>query len=313
MAENTVLETGNFTLYEPARGVYAAIEKGQSTGSNAGFIDLGNTALVFDTFVNIDASDELKRLCRELTGKEAAWVVNSHSHADHIIGNARFPEATVISSVDARAAIAKTAIDFQAELPTYPDEINKLETALQTANDDAEIKDIHNSLFYLRNFIKPGVKMRLPDMTFTGELAIRGSSRTVRLISFGIAHTPGDVAAYLEGDGIWFMGDTLFQGMHPWLGRGDPELLKEALRIVIKHPAGCYIPGHGQLASSEDILLEIRYIDELLDLVKRKRGDKNDYTPQDISPEFRSWDGPSFLWNIQFLLNKLNGESREKT
>jgi cyclase len=308
MKERAVQQTENFTLFELAGGVYAAIEKGRSAGSNAGIVDLGNAAVVFDAFVNVDAADDLKRLCRELTGKEAAYVINSHSHADHIVGNARFPGATVVSSRDARDAIEKAKPEFDAERHAYPEEIAKLETALLSAEAEAESKDIRNALFFLRNLIKPGVEMRVPDMAFTGELTLRGTARTLRLISVDIAHTKGDVLAYLPEDGIWFMGDTLFQHAHPLLGQGDPERLKETLRFVLGLPAGRYVPGHGQLAGREDILLEIRYIDELLELVRRKRGEPGDYSPSDLSPAFRDWDGLCFPGNVRFLLGRQNAE-----
>lgn len=52
---NVKFNSENFSVLELTEGVYAAIEKGNNTGSNAGIIDLGNYTVVFDTFLNIDA------------------------------------------------------------------------------------------------------------------------------------------------------------------------------------------------------------------------------------------------------------------
>jgi cyclase len=56
----TVSPSDHFVLERLADGVYAAIGRGGSpTFSNAGFVDLGNQTLIFDTFELPEAATDL--------------------------------------------------------------------------------------------------------------------------------------------------------------------------------------------------------------------------------------------------------------
>ena len=80
-------------------GVYAAIHRNGGHGiCNAGIIDLGDATVIFDCMLTPAAALELKDAAKELTGREAKYVVNSHYHNDHIRGNQVFTNATIIST-----------------------------------------------------------------------------------------------------------------------------------------------------------------------------------------------------------------------
>ncbi|HYF75057.1 MAG TPA: MBL fold metallo-hydrolase [Candidatus Nitrosocosmicus sp.] len=92
-----VFKCDYFTVEELARGVYGAFatEEG-GAHSNSGIIDLGGKTLVFDTFLSVDAAQELRKFAEEATGRKVTYVVNSHRHFDHILGNCAFDMDTSI-------------------------------------------------------------------------------------------------------------------------------------------------------------------------------------------------------------------------
>jgi glyoxylase-like metal-dependent hydrolase (beta-lactamase superfamily II) len=125
----------------------------------------------------IDPADDAKRLLSEVESqglKSIKYIVNTHSHVDHIMGNAEMVKKTgakiVIHEKDA-SAVAQTPFDllemFGATPSPPPDILVKEGDAIQVGN--VKLKVIHT----------PG-------------------------------HSPGGISLYL--DGMVFTGDTLFVG-----------------------------------------------------------------------------------------------------
>src|SRR5689334_1098206 len=108
----------HFHLEQLAEGVYAALSIG-GTGSmsNAGIIDLGETTLIFDTFATPQAAQNLRSAAEQLLGHPITYVVNSHIHGDHWLGNQIFfPDADIITT-------GKTRADLLAEVDVSKDQM----------------------------------------------------------------------------------------------------------------------------------------------------------------------------------------------
>lgn len=71
----------HFHLARLADGVYGAIaaDDGGAVG-NAGIVDLGDRALIFDTTLTPQAADDMRAAAERLVGHPIAHVVNSHWH-----------------------------------------------------------------------------------------------------------------------------------------------------------------------------------------------------------------------------------------
>src|SRR5260221_13365875 len=86
MVTETQLPTSkHFHLEKLAEGVYAAlaIDGGGAMG-NAGIVDLGDRALVFDTFWTPEASQDLLTAGEELKGQAVVHIGNCHYNAHHV-------------------------------------------------------------------------------------------------------------------------------------------------------------------------------------------------------------------------------------
>ena len=307
---NEQVNSKYFTLWEVAKGAYAAIEKKDAdTGSNAGFVNMGEYTVVFDAFLNTDAAKDLIAASEALTGRKPSILVNSHYHADHVVGNCMFDKtARVITSGDVYEKMLTDITKMMQEIQGYgPKVLEDIEEQISGEKNELKLLDLKNDYKFLNNIMKPDVQLRLPDITFGKTLTLHGETRQAELISVGTAHSPGDVILYLPDEKICFMGDLLFKHSHPWLGTGDPENFVKVLEELLRMDAEIFIPGHGELASKSDIELEIKYIKELLALVetKKAKGEAADtVTLQDLSPEFRDWDSLCFLWNIDYFFKR---------
>jgi glyoxylase-like metal-dependent hydrolase (beta-lactamase superfamily II) len=154
------------------------------------------------------------------------------------------------------------------------------------------------------------VEIRLPDLTVDEEIVLHGNKRSVKLLQYETAHSSGDIIAYLPDDKVCFMGDLLFTESHPWFGSGNPEKLENALEEILKFDIDYYVPGHGRLSMKEDVLLQMQYINEITELVEKKKSlDVKDYSTEELSPIFKNWKSLCFSWNIKYLIERIQKEN----
>lgn len=128
----------HFRLEELAQGVFAAIHTpGGGAMSNAGIIDLGDRTLIFDTCQSPEAATDLQRAAATLCGRPVDYVVNSHWHGDHVLGNQTFAAATIIATPTTRVLMATELAEPDVVLPnlTFGDYL-----ALQGASRAVELR-----------------------------------------------------------------------------------------------------------------------------------------------------------------------------
>ena len=108
----------HFRLEQVADDAWAAVAL-PVTGAvgNAGFIRVGESTIVFDTFASTAAADEL-RLSAEVIAP-VAYAINSHWHADHVNGNRSFDDVAIVATERTRELMEERALgDFDVVFPT---------------------------------------------------------------------------------------------------------------------------------------------------------------------------------------------------
>jgi glyoxylase-like metal-dependent hydrolase (beta-lactamase superfamily II) len=132
-----------------------------------------------------------------------------------------------------------------------------------------------------------------------------GSKRTLKISTARKAHSPGDSFAILQDDGVCFTGDLMFNRIHPWLGTGDPDNLVAVLGRIYNADIEFFVPGHGDIAYKDDIIIQIEYINEMKKLVKGKMDMKNPrFSVMELPAVYHDWNPLCFSWNTDFLLEK---------
>jgi glyoxylase-like metal-dependent hydrolase (beta-lactamase superfamily II) len=271
---NALPTSEHFELEQLAAGVYAAIGiPGGAAYSNAGFVDLGDQTLIFDTFQTPQAAQDLKAAAEQLTGRPASCVIISHCHADHWCGNQVFDPGVPIITTHATYQEMPASIAWVKALQQNPSEleqnVQKVRKDLEAEIDECWRASYQANLTRLGHLSTaiPTLELRFPNQTFEGKVIFYGTSRTVELCSVAPAHTTSDAYLLLPEERIMFMGDLGFFQCQPFMAFCDPEAWKAQLEAMEQSDVEVFVPGHGPLGTRADAGLQKRYIAVLQDLI----------------------------------------------
>lgn len=302
----------NFDVHELSSGVYALIHKfGGKAICNAGLIDLGDSTIVFDTFLSLKAAEEIPSIVKQLELSPIKFVVNSHWHDDHIRGNQVFPkEVKIISTYRTAELIVKNEPENLAYQKKYaPAQLALYDSLLKNYVGDTSSRAYKKILMwqpYYHVLVEENhlIKTRLPEIFIEKENTIKGSKRSVKFFSKGSGHTESDLILFLPDEKIVFTGDLLFVDSHPYLADGSTDHLKEWLNFIDSLDAEIIIPGHGPIGDGQDLLLMTQYINSLEKIAANLI--EKELTPdQAVIPEtFKQWWFERFFgWNMAFIYN----------
>lgn len=288
-----------FSLEPVADGVWAAISQDPTYAmSNAAIIDLGDKTLVFDSSMSPVAALELRQLAEETTKKPVSYLINSHHHLDHCLGNQVFADTTIISSNTTRDLMqmrfarletenfAEAILDLQRQVATTPWERNLL--ALELAE-----------LEMLQAFM-PNFKPTLPSVTFSDSFELIGSKRTVKIQTFGVGHTTLD--AVLTVEEVLITGDLVLNQHLAFTGHGNPQSWLERLHDLEQIQGVVQIiPGHGAVGQTN--LVEAMRL-QLLEMITLGSAAKNIATAQPPTHWLEFGLPASYRANLEFLSTK---------
>ncbi len=299
---NNAFCSKHFKLEQIGKGIYAAIAKeGGGAVANAGFVDLGDKIIVFDTFNTQQASKDLKLIAEKITNRPVSWVVNSHWHGDHIRGNQTFKDTIIISSEITYSKIrdvhpsrfSKQKNDIQGLI----DYIQSLKEQQHQTNDPTIQYQI-NSLNELKESL-PTLELVLPNQTFNNEITIQGTKRSAKLFTLGGGHSYCDAMLYIPDEKVILMGDLLFVNCHPtFFEESDSMKWSNILKKVERLDIDVAVPGHGPTGTKEDISKIINYISELTSIAEKSNKNEDIKIPE----IYKDWSSPEiYQQNIERL------------
>ena len=267
-------EPAHFRLTRLAPGVHAAIATVDGYGlCNAGIVDLGGESVVFDSMLTPMAGRALARAAERLTGRTPGWVVNSHWHGDHVWGNPSFVAAHIVSTRRVReVVIERSRRQFDTDRRAIPAELRRLDAP----DGPYDRRDARQLRAWFRGVLTAPRSLRTvpPDVTFTDELVLEGSRRSLHLVSYGGGHSPSDVFGYLPDERIVFAGDLALVGYHLSVGDGWPVPWRRILARMRRLRVDTVLPGHGALGTARSLDDSFRYLGDIASLATsaRRRG-----------------------------------------
>ncbi|MGE5608251.1 MAG: MBL fold metallo-hydrolase [Bacillota bacterium] len=195
-------------------------------GANVGVVIGRDAVLVIDTLISARHAQPVAEQIRQRTDKPVKYVVNTHYHVDHVLGNCIFAK---------QGAIILAHESTRLDVPKVADRLAHPESLATTA---AGLE---------------GTTLAAPTVTFTQDMKIDLGDVTVELNYPGPTHTPGSITAYVPQEKVLFAGDILFTQYHPNLVEGDLANWQKVLADLEKMPATKIVPGHGPLSTKADL------------------------------------------------------------
>ena len=197
-------------------------------GSNAVFLVTDDGVLLIDTRTHPrDGRDLLERI-RKVTDKPVKWVINSHFHGDHHMGNVAFKElgATFVAQEETARIMARVQPKEMAR---------RVEGFAKRGLDPAEVKLVP------------------PDVTFNDRMIIRLGGREVRLFYLGPGQQAGDTfVAFPHARALFTPGAFAKHSMPNMLFTPSVENWIKLLGEVAAMDVDTILPAHGDVATRAD-------------------------------------------------------------
>jgi glyoxylase-like metal-dependent hydrolase (beta-lactamase superfamily II) len=230
--------------------------------------------LVVDScYLPSSAREDIAQI-RQWTTKPVRYLLNTHWHYDHTMGNgtyaAAFPDIVVIAQTETRRQMQgynprwfekypKRADTFKKRLETGTDIDGKPLTEVQKKDFATALAGVEPVSAEFKTIVD-----RLPNVTFDNEMDIDLGNREVQIKHLGRGNTAGDAIVYLPKEKILIAGDLLDHPV-PYLGGGYPTELVATLRKMSQFDTQTFIPGHGESLQGETGRL---YLNQVIDFIQ---------------------------------------------
>lgn len=316
-SSNVVVTAKHFTVYLVADGVYAAIAN-QGTGAmaNAGFVDAGESVIVFDSMNTQQAAAELRQVATELTGKPISHLINSHWHGDHVRGNQAFRDVNIVASDRTRELMQEIHPERiatqQTSIHEFKDYILKLETERGKLKSQVELEELHKQISTLDEIVQslPTLELVLPTETFESKWSFQGTARTVECYTLGSGHTGCDSILYLPTERICFIGDLIAIQNHMLIIDGDIHNWIGILEKLKQWEIDTIVPGHGPIGGKEWILEAQRYLRHVLAQVNsltQAGRSTSELSAVVMAEQYQDWSARElYAKNLQYLVDNMN-------
>jgi quinoprotein relay system zinc metallohydrolase 2 len=243
-----VQAAGAFNLSAPRPGVYVHLGQdlpldvpGHDDIANIGFVVGSNCVAVIDTGGSVRIGRALRAAVRSRTPLPICYVIDTHVHVDHVLGN----------------------FAFEGDKPHFVG---------HAALADAMVR---NRRYFMKEYGgdfdgSPSPDQVVgPDQTVDGELSLDLGNRILRLRAWPTAHTDCDLTVYDERSGTLWTGDLLFRERLPALDgnlKGWLAVIDELSRLTPRF----VVPGHGSLTTdlAGSLSREREYLSALYDGVR---------------------------------------------
>jgi cyclase len=287
-AQTAPAPANDFAVKKLAEGVYAGINPdGGRAGSNAGFIVGKDCVAVVDTFVSEAAAQRLLEEIRKVTNLPVRFVVNTHYHLDHTGGNKVFSEAgaAIIAHKNLAGWLRTENMKF------FPN---------PTPEQRARVESLVG-----------------PQLTYTDGVDLDLGGRAVRVRYFP-GHTGGDSVVFVPDANVVFAGDLGWNHHLPNLIDANTLAWIETLdKMLAAHPDATFVPGHGDVATAQDMRDFRDYLAALRLAVGHARAagktgdDLAAAARAELEPKYSSWGFKGFMpRNIEQTAAELDAKKK---
>lgn len=252
-----------FEVVKVAEGVYATIRReppGLWFDPNNVFIINDEDVVVVDANITSASSREIVAALKRLTAKPVRYVINTHWHEDHVIGNRVWREAypgvefvghqtTLRDLPSVGASNRKGSIENGPGLAKL---LRELMAKNQNLGGEAMTEEERGGYATTAGIMEaylaeaPDFRIVLPTLAVEERLTLhRGGGRVIDIRHFGRGHTAADLVVHLPRENVLITGDLVVWPV-PLVGSTSyPARYAATLERLLALRPAVIIPGHG--------------------------------------------------------------------
>ena len=251
-----------FDVQKIAPDVYAVVRREPASlwfNPNTVFIVGREAVTVVDAQLTSADTREVLAALRRITNKPVRYVVNTHWHEDHIIGNRvyreAFPDVKFIAQQSTLADLPTVgAQNRQGSLKNGPGFVELLKSSLGKGVNlagrpitDEERAGYASDARLVEKYLAeaPNFEIILPDIAVDRRFAFDDGRRRIEILFLGRAHTGADLVVHLPEERIVAAGDLVVAPV-PLVGSTSYPLEYAAtLDRLLRLKPRVIVPGHG--------------------------------------------------------------------
>ncbi len=215
--------------------------------SNSCYVDMGKNYLVIDSGPTYKYALESHKKMKNIKDLPISYVVNTHVHDDHWLGNAYYDEIGV-KIIGSREFSKETKVKLtRMEERITPEAYEKTVQIFPSIYvDKKKILDID------------GKKIHLIEVDEK-------------------AHTSGDIMIYIPEYKIIFAGDLIFNDRLPSIRDGSLDGLLDVLDKIRDMDVEYVVGGHGKIVDKSSIDMTYNYIKTLRDKISKLLDEEKEF------------------------------------
>ena len=235
-----IIALATLSLLSPARAEDRRVELKQVApdlyflfdfdSSNSVVLTTEEGVLVIDTRQHPRDGQDLIDRIRKITDKPIKWVINSHFHGDHQLGNPAFKAlgATFVAQRETATLMQKT----------WPKELAR-----------------RQAFFKKHNFDPAETELILPDVTFDSQMTIRLGGREAVLMYLGPGQQAGDTFVLFPHARTLFTPGAFAKHSMPNMNftPSVDNWIKLLDQVAHMENVDRILPAHGDVASRADV------------------------------------------------------------
>jgi glyoxylase-like metal-dependent hydrolase (beta-lactamase superfamily II) len=262
-----------FSVEKLAEGIYAAVR----TDPPGLMVDANSLFIVNDADVVVvdapEASAEMIAALREITNKPISFLINTHWHDDHVIGNAAwrkaYPGVRFIGHASLREYLPQTGLNNRKQMiegaPQFADQIqaqmdkgrNLRDEPISAEERASYASDIRLVKHYME--VVPGTEILLPDIDVAEGLTLVRGERRIEIRHLGNGHTRSDLVVWLPNERIVATGDLVVWPI-PLVGSDQSHVSDwpGTLDALLALNPAAFVPGHGPVLHDATYPVQMR-------------------------------------------------------
>lgn len=220
-------------------------------GANLGCIDTEKGLILIDTPFMPDDIEKWRVEVTRLLNKEIAYVINTHHHWDHVLGNS-----------DYSAPIIAHQLAYDEMLKPDGSMCHFFISKREDVTDETK-EQIYQ------------IPERLPTITFTDHMWLHLGDVNIELMQVG-GHTDSSICINVIEDKALFTGDIFLSNAQPFMGQANFSRWIEALKAIMDMDIDFIIAGHGEIRGKDEVKRMMKFLQIMWNRVQELRNNGND-------------------------------------